>query len=1531
MICKLFMQQLQQEHQLKIDDTCYCGAKVFAHEQQPTVRSSMQTHASAVAPTLAKLNLPKWSTNITAYSYLARLEQLLQISGLDSRDWCKALLMSNDDITSTAWIQAEIVGKERDWPSSKAEFLAHFSRCDRTQQLTHEYRNLKQSASETVQSYADRFTHIIGQLGYHDDSSSLVIDHFVLGLDHKIYRKLQQMVTFRREPITSLKKAMGDAIELEITLFPPSATKTHHSNTKPNQAGSRGTTTYGATSQRKHCANHPNSTSHSTAECKLKSNTSSDGASVKKPQPVCHECGGPHYVTYCPQRTGAKTEYKPKQPSSTSSSSTVEVRRSEREPKPIDRYKPGESLTNKQVEVEDIENNQVSIDRTIPLECFETKQGAIFFVLRGKAYRCLLDTGAKCTFINKDLAHQLNLTTFPVEGTITFAQSGNKIPRIAITEQLDVEVLFTTSSRDLKPHSIRHSFELLDMDQDFTLGRDLLKPLFGDSIPLEFVEDEPTPRHPVIQPRDDISIQTTLVDELMNADAQDASNMFGVLPEAERPEKMELSTEVELEATYSKQRAIIHHETEQLLQVNENITGFCNLAESIVHLDVDETKTAKLYRKQYKVKHVLIPLVNEVVDRWYDTGKIELAQPGCGFNNPLTCAPKRDSDGTITGIRVCLDTRLLNGALRSQDRFQLPYIRDALELFSGSSIYGEFDLSEAYLQFQLDPASRPYTAFTWHGRQYQSIGCPFGVACLPSVFQRVMSHIMSDFNFTFVYLDNLPFGSTSWSDHKTQAIAIIQRLNQMNLRIKPSSVKFGQSTISILGHKMSPQGISIHPSKRKMIEEWELPQTGAALQSFLGFVTFVRAHLRHVGEITAPLEAIKLNKVIEWDDHLRECFYTLKAAVASAPILKFPDFTKPFCVTTDASKSGVGGVLFQPDDDDKTVTPHNIVSIVSKKLDQAQCNYSVYKKELFSVIYCLRQFNSYLWGQHFDLFTDHKPLVYMFDTKDLSVALQQWLDVILDYSFTIHHRPGVLNVVADQLSRMYSQQYESTTWGVPPQIHFDTSCFEAPTTSVAANQTDVDVNNNVNDDPATPTPDPLGEEDAQPESFSNKQVDSASSDHAKLLVQMELKGKRCPESEVEKRKLIEHEHALGHFGRDAIYQSLYHKNWWWPKLRDDINSVLADCDACCRYTVTTAGFHPASFVTSTGPWNHIQIDCSVHLPASDDGFTTLLVIIDVFSGFALLRPIRTNSAEIIANELWSVFSIFGLPRIIQSDNGSEFVNAVVRCLVKLIGVEHRFISPYNPRADGKVERCIGSVMSIIKKLLNGTNQFWPLFTNFAQYSFNLKIASLTGSSPFSLMFGRTPTPMADHSGSEPQPVDLQDWKRHQEKILSLIYPAVATRVLDKKNKMIQQLDRHRKQLLESSIPAGTTVMLKDPIRQNKFEPKYVGPYHVVRRTRNGTYLLKDAAGDNLDRGVPIDQLKILKRKPATKKVFYEVDKILQHRGESGSYTYLTKWKGYDDDTWEPAASFMDHAPIKAYWKQQAAQHATPPAVQQAAA
>jgi len=716
--------------------------------------------------------------------------------------------------------------------------------------------------------------------------------------------------------------------------------------------------------------------------------------------------------------------------------------------------------------------------------------------------------------------------------------------------------------------------------------------------------------------------------------------------------------------------------------------------------------------------------------------------------------------------------------------------------------------------------------------------------------------------------------------------------------------------------------------------------------SFLGFVTFIRDHVRHVADLTGPLEAIKNSKTLEWNDTLEQAFTLTKKAVMSAPFLQYPDYSKPFHIATDASNTGVGGVLFQPKTEDEYITANNIVAICSKKLQDCQTRWSAYKKEYFGIVYCLRQFRPYVWGRN-DLVvhTDHKPLTFVLQSPSLSATVHGWFDEISEYNFKVIHRPGILNVVPDCLSRMYTGSY-SDTWGVASGFNMTNIALVDTQTPSAPKDVTGPLAPPVNDSNVPSISVLMGEGAAAEASAENKSdsqdivlLDSSSASiDFDLKLELEKRGMSMPASEDDKIELVQREHALGHFGIDAIYKSLLSKNTWWPKMRETITSQVQKCHDCLLYTVTKTGYNPSGFIHATGPWEHIQVDTSVHMPPSPEGKTTLLVIIDVFTGFALLRACSSSTAEEVAKELWNIFCTFGFPKILQSDNGHEFVNDLLRTLVKLSGIEHRFISPYNPRADGKVERAIGTLSSVIKKMVHGSIMLWPMYVPFAQYAFNLKISALTGSAPFMLMFGRKPNEWKDFTKDSPASipfdydVQLSKWKEHQDKMVSLLLPAVSERILKSKNEMITRLNKTRKALIPKPLSIGTEVYLVDPVRANKWQPKYLGPYSIARRAHNGGYVLRDSTGDILDRHVPIDQLKVLsskERQPDSDEkdstltdvqlqdVAYAVEAIREHKGDNPSnYHFLVKWVGYpeSENTWEPIASFQDKEVITRYFK-----------------
>ncbi len=1082
-------------------------------------------------------------------------------------------------------------------------------------------------------------------------------------------------------------------------------------------------------------------------------------------------------------------------------------------------------------------------------------------------------------------------------------------------------------------------------------------------------------------------------EDLLSLSAQINTFGAGNVPKGELPARLQTFTPTESTESEREKKKLMDS-LAPLLAQNEKLSGFCTHPDAEVELTIKPDDYSKVYRKQYPIAHALRPSIDEILDRWQKSGRIKLAPKGCRFNSPLLAVPKKDDQGRMTGVRLCLDVRAVNQYLVEDDKFQLPRIPEVLAALQGK-LFGEFDLSEAYFQFHLKAESQQFTAFTWKGQQWMFVGCPFGLKHIPSLFQRFIANLFADMPFVFPYIDNLAFSSNSWEEHEEHARMIVERLTSVGLRIKPSSYNLGNTHIKLLGHVISEKGIDLDPEKKEMIMAWPKPETGAMMASALGLGAFMRDHIRNYADITAPLEALKKQTKIEWDDNLNQHWDLFKRAFATAPMLSFPDFNKRLTIAHDASQTGIGGVLYQPDDDNNVITPTNIVAICSKQLNATQRNYPVYKKELWGLVYCLRKFHSFIWGRTITAITDHKPLIHILGQRQLTVALQQWLDVILDYNLRIIHRPGVLHVLPDALSRMYTATYAdpSMVWGTHSNIQLITNSESTLTTqSDALCQRSIDDikppsaikkrhqfegtkasrggrkrskfdssrvtypltlsddtereagqdEDDDNDDSITTTSVrtihgvinrltgasvPIQRNDATcapAEVDADDQADLESSqytlplscaleldaahiaricervngttsvydecididaccrytsgenvpttrhlmsltDDEKLLIAQAKRGKQVPPVH-QRASLLHHAHSA-HFGEAHIQQQLDRDGHYWPGMYADIRNLVQKCRECRRYNVITHGYRPARSVRANRPGDHYQIDLCAFTKAHD-GHVFCLLLVDVFTGFIILRPLKNKRAETVARTLWDIFTIIGIPKILQSDNGTEFLNEVIRTLNRLVGIESRYISEYNPRADGKVERLVRTIKLTIYKLMRGSTPYWPYHLSFVQYMYNDKVQSLTGSSPFVLMYGRQPNaPKAyDVDIENMTESDYDDWKEHQLDILSLIYPAVNARTDERQKKYRKYLDNRRAKLVAEELPIGTRVTIKDkqyllnPQLKPTAAPKYESEVYTVSKiTKHGTYVLTRSDGSTLDRGLPLDQLKICTR------------------------------------------------------------------------
>ena len=377
--------------------------------------------------------------------------------------------------------------------------------------------------------------------------------------------------------------------------------------------------------------------------------------------------------------------------------------------------------------------------------------------------------------------------------------------------------------------------------------------------------------------------------------------------------------------------------------------------------------------------------------------------------SPVVLVKKKDGS-----TRFCIDYRKIN-AITHKDAYPLPRIDDTLDTLSGAQWFSTVDLLSGYWQVEVAEEDKPKTAFATREGLYEFNVMPFGLCNAPATFQRLMDLVLAGVQWTqcLVYLDDVIIIGRDFEEHLYNLSTVLQKLREAGLRLKPSKCSFCRASVSYLGHVVSRGGVSTDPEKTAKVTKWPTPTSVQEVQQFLGLASYYRRFVRNFAEIAKPLHRLtERGRKFFWTLECETAFATLKNRLSSAPILSFPDFSKPFLLDTDASQEGIGAVLSQISDGNEQV-----IAYASRTLSKAERKYSVTRKELLAVVTFTNHFRPYLLGRNFALRTDHSSLTWLHNFKEPEGQLARWIEKLQEYNFTILHRQGRQHQNADALSR----------------------------------------------------------------------------------------------------------------------------------------------------------------------------------------------------------------------------------------------------------------------------------------------------------------------------------------------------------------------------------------------------------------------------------------------------------------------------------------------------------------------------------
>ena len=346
-----------------------------------------------------------------------------------------------------------------------------------------------------------------------------------------------------------------------------------------------------------------------------------------------------------------------------------------------------------------------------------------------------------------------------------------------------------------------------------------------------------------------------------------------------------------------------------------------------------------------------------------------------------------------------------------KNKYPLPRIDDLFDQLGGSKYYTNIDLRTWYHQLRIKEEDIPNTAFRTRYGHFEYTVMPFGLTNAPATFMDLMHRVFRPYldQFFIVFIYDILINSRIPEEHESHLTIVLQNLREHKLYAKMRKCEFWMKEVKFLGHVVSEQDVVVNPTKIEAVMKWEPPKNVTEVRSFLGFSGYYRRFVKGFSKLAVPMTLLtKKGEKFLWTPECELVFHTLKEKLTKAPVLIISNSGEGYEVYTDASRRGLGCLLMQGG---------KVIAYGSRQRKTHEQNYPTHDLELAAVIFALKLWRYYLYGEKFQVYSDHKSLKYVFTQKDLNLRQRRCFEYLEDYDFTLNYPPGKENVVADALSR----------------------------------------------------------------------------------------------------------------------------------------------------------------------------------------------------------------------------------------------------------------------------------------------------------------------------------------------------------------------------------------------------------------------------------------------------------------------------------------------------------------------------------